>query len=125
LFDIADKKPPYGFDKGFWKPVVGFAGYLVGINGVVWSLKRGRALTQYRRQRGADYLSVNLSVGSVLIHKQVHRLVAEAFLPNPKHKSTVNHIDADPSNNHLSNLEWATESEQAVHRERLKREAKA
>ncbi len=41
----------------------------------------------------------------------IHRLVAEAFIPNPLAKPFVNHIDCDKSNNILSNLEWMTELE--------------
>jgi hypothetical protein len=46
---------------------------------------------------------------------RVHRLVATAFLDNPDSKKTINHIDGDPQNNQLQNLEWATQSENNLH----------
>lgn len=61
------------------------------------------------------YKGITLYKNNVGKSTRTHRLVAEAFIPNPDNKPQVNHIDADKANNNLSNLEWVTISENIKH----------
>lgn len=66
----------------------------------------------------SGYAAVNLYDGTGrggVTYRYVHRLVAEAFVPNPDSKPHVNHIDMDRTNNAASNLEWVTPAENNAH----------
>ena len=103
-----------------WKPVVGYEGlYEISNLGRVKSLIRG-IIRKQRLNKG--YMYIGLHKDGVEKMCKVHRLVAEAFIPNPKNKSDVNHKDQVKTNNKLENLEWATRKENTNYsKEKLKR----
>lgn len=87
------------------RDIPGFEGlYAVTSCGKVWSYKRKIFLKVW--DRGNGYLSVNLYKNGVEKHFLIHRLVAEAYLPNPEGLPQVNHIDEDKTHNYINNLEW-------------------
>lgn len=99
------------------RPIPGFEGYEVTSWGRV--LKDGRPLSQENHDKG--YKRVNLFKYGYRKHFKVHRLVAEAFVPNPEGKPHVNHKDGNNQNNSFTNLEWVTEEENKEHARRLKK----
>ena len=74
---------------------------------------------------GNGYLCVNLYKNRKQKMCYVHRLVAEAFIPNPDNLTEVNHIDEDKTNNRVENLEWKSHKGNCNHGTRNKRMAKA
>ena len=79
--------------------------YFVKENGQIWDSKKNRFLRQFVRSK-KGYLAVNLYKDGIGKMFSVHRLVAQAFIPNPNNLTMVNHKDEKPQNNHKDNLEW-------------------
>jgi hypothetical protein len=104
-----------------WKDIDNYKGhYQVSNLNKVRSLDR---LCVNRYRKGAilkldlysDYARVTLTKNNIPKRFSVHRLMMIAFVPNPLNKPCINHIDGIPLNNGLSNLEWCTYSENAIH----------
>ena len=96
------------------KEVEGHEGYYIYEDGNLYSVKSGKFLSQKLDSR-KFYLMYSISKKGVSKMVLVHRLVAIAFIPNPKNKPVVNHKDGDKKNNNVSNLEWMTRSENSKH----------
>ena len=114
-----------------FKPVKGIPGYEIYEDGRVWSNKRGKFLTP-NISGGRRYPKVNMMLNGSKKMGVVHKLVAEAFIPKPKHPAfktrewralplkvrqviqsefQVDHKDGNPENYHRSNLRWCTSQE--------------
>lgn len=93
-----------------WKLIEGFDGiYSVSNYGEVRNNRTGKLMKPRKNEKG--YLHIGLTKNGKQKNMRVHRLVAQAFIPNPENKSQVNHIDFDKENNCVNNLEWVTNKE--------------
>lgn len=95
-----------------WKDIAGYEGrYQVSNFGNVKSLNwRGTGIAKnlYLKKSNKGYLHVELSDGKSKKSITVHRLVANAFIPNPNNYNEINHKDENTLNNCVDNLEWCT-----------------
>lgn len=89
--------------KEIWKNIMDFNGYQVSNLGRIRSLKTYKVLKQ---KTNKGYKSLCLYKCGKTYNRYVHRLVAEAFIPNSKNLPCINHKDENPSNNCVNNLEW-------------------
>lgn len=88
-----------------------FDGYQISNLGRIYSKKR-RACLKVKRLAGHGYYQVRLSKDGKYVYKNLHRIIAETFIPNPNNLRTVNHINGNKLDNRLENLEWANDCRQ-------------
>lgn len=99
-----------------WRPICGYEGlYEVSSLGKVKSLKFGKEKILKFGKNKKGYFRVGLSKDKKREFCSVHRLVANAFIPNPNNLPTVNHIDENKENNVVDNLEWMNMKQQVNH----------
>ena len=110
-----------------YKPIDGYNGkYIISTSGDIIRLpySSNSKYTQWRNNKmfhvksrtdRNGYVTVRLNINGIEKFKQVHRLVAETFLPKIEGKDFVNHKDGCKQNNKVSNLEWCTKSENTQH----------
>ena len=112
--------------KEIWKDIKDYEGlYQVSNYGRVKSMERtvkgpkgnkkikSRIMQEYKNKFG--YSIISLSKSGKTKNFQIHRLVAQAFIPNPLELPQVNHIDGNKDNNSVNNLEWITNRDNVIH----------
>ena len=105
--------------KEIWKDIAGYEGlYQISNIGMIKSLCNGKERILKAGNNGLGYMFVYLCNDGKKKMYYIHRLLAEAFIPNPDNLPTVDHIDRNRTNNTVENLRWATQKEQIANSNR-------
>lgn len=114
--------------KEIWKPIIETDGqYEISSFGRIKKLFHRRGGKKYpcnphkifEGTNSRGYVATNIRYNGKASPQMVHRLIAAAFIPNPKNLPFINHIDGVKSNNSISNLEWCTQKENNHHATRI------
>lgn len=101
-------------NKEIWKDIPNYEGLYQASNlGKIKNKKTNKVLA--KRYDHSGYLSVLLYKRGKYETKKVHRIIAKIFIPNPKNKPQVNHINGKKDDNNINNLEWVTCQENIIH----------
>lgn len=91
--------------------------YIITPNGDIYNTETEMKLKTIVNTGTIEYPRINLQIndGSLYTTQLIHRLIGEAYIPNPNNLPVINHIDGDKSNNDIKNLEWTTYKENNLH----------
>jgi hypothetical protein len=95
------------------KDIPGFPGYKATVDGKIWSDISGRFLRGWYNEHGYPIVTIKPVCGDKGI--RVHRLIGLTYLEKPEGCDVINHLDNNPKNNHVKNLEWTTQKGNMQH----------